>query len=554
MVFEEIKSGELNGPSGGIDLPSFCDLHSASEMGNLSRVKVILSQRGTDINCNEWIGRTPVMWAAGSGHREVVELLVSKGANESIVDRFDNNILHSAGRGGDVEVVQYVLSHDLVDINVRGSCRRTPVMVAAENGHREIVKLLVDKGGDMSLVDEKNDNILHLACLCGQKEVVKYVLSQDIVDINGRGRQTTTPVMLAARNGHKEVVELLVKKGADLSLAYNTPGSNVLHLACFYGHVDVVKYLLSQDTVDVNSRGRYKQTPMMRAAKNGHKEVVELLVKKGADLSLAYNADGSNVLHLACVNGHVDVVKYLLSQDTVNINSRGWRKRTPMMRAAEEGYKEVVELLVSKGADASLVDKRGNNLLHLACQRGQMELVKYIVSQDMVDINRRGLKKRSPVMIAAESGHKEVVELLVNKGADASLMDKKGNNILHLACQMGHVEVVKYVLSQDIVDINSRGWKTKTPMMMAAEEGHKEVVELLLNKGTDPSLVDKRGNNILHLACQNGQMEVVKYIVSKVIVDVNAKNKRRKTAANIASSQGREDLIDLLVSHGAHMS
>ncbi|XP_046346164.2 ankyrin repeat domain-containing protein 50-like [Haliotis rufescens] len=389
-------------------------------MGDLSRVEVILSQGGTDINCKDKIGRTPVMWAAGNGHKEVVELLVSKGAKVSIVDRCGNSILHSAGRGGDVEVVQYVLSHDMVDINGRGSCRRTPVMLAAEKGHIAIVKLLVDKGGDMSLVDKRHENILHLACLCGQIEVVKYVLSQDIVDINSRGRKRKTPVMLAARNGHKEVVELLVKKGADLSLAYNAAGSNVLHVACFKGHVDVVKYLLSQDTVDVNSRGWKKRTPMMRAAEKGHKEIVELLVNKGADLSLAYNTAGSNVLHLACFNGHVDVVKYLLSQDTLNVNSRGLMKRTPMMRAAEKGHKEVVELLVSKGADASLVDKSGNNILHLACQRGQMEVVKYIVSKVIVDVNAKNKKRKTAANIASSQGRGDLMDLLVSHGAHMS--------------------------------------------------------------------------------------------------------------------------------------
>ncbi|XP_048257852.1 ankyrin repeat domain-containing protein 50-like [Haliotis rufescens] len=403
-----------------LEVPSSCDLHSASEEGDLSRVEVILSQGGTDINCKDKIGRTPVMWAAGNGHKEVVELLVSKGAKVSIVDRFGNNILHSAGRGGDVEVVQYVLSHDMVDINGRGSCRRTPVMLAAEKGHIEIVKLLVDKGGDMSLVDKGHENILHLACLCGQIEVVKYVLSQDIVDINCRGRKTKTPVMLAARNGHKEVVEILVKKGADLSLAYNAAGSNVLHLACFNGHVDVVKYLLSQGTVNINSRGWRKRTPVMRAAGNGQKEVVELLVKQGADLSLAYNTAGSNVLHLACFKGHVDVVKYLLSQDIVDINSRGLKKRTPVMLAAEKGHKEVVELLVNKGADASLVDNRGNNILHLACLMGQMEVVKYIVSKVIVDVNAKNKKRKTAANIASSQGRGDLMDLLVSHGAHTS--------------------------------------------------------------------------------------------------------------------------------------
>ncbi|XP_046343367.2 serine/threonine-protein phosphatase 6 regulatory ankyrin repeat subunit C-like [Haliotis rufescens] len=198
----------------------------------------------------------------------------------------------------------------------------------------------------------------------------------------------------------------------------------------------------------------------------------------------------------------------------VDINGRGSCRRTPVMLAAEKGHIEIVKLLVDKGGDMSLVDKGHDNILHLACLCGQIEVVKYVLSQDIVDINSRGRKRKTPVMLAATNGHKQV----------------------------------------NTVEINSRGYKKRTPMMWAALKGHKEVLELLVNNRADASLVDKSGNNILHLACQRGRMEVVKYIVSKVIVDVNAKNKKRETAANIASSQGRGDMKDLLVSHGAYMS
>ncbi|XP_046570765.1 ankyrin repeat domain-containing protein 50-like, partial [Haliotis rubra] len=311
-----------------------CELLRASKSGNLPKVKLILSQGRLDMNCKDCIGRTPVMRAAGKGHREVVKLLVSKGANISLVDRFDINTLHSACLGGDVEVVKYVLSQNMLDINSRVQCGRTAVMLAAEHGHKDVVELLVDKEASVSLVDETGDNVLHCACRGGDVEVVKYILSKNRVDIDRRGSKKMTPIMVARHCGHKEVVELLVSKTADGSLKYYNH-KTMLHSACWEGNMEVVKYVLSQNIVDINSR-RWKKTPVMVAADRGHTELVEVLVENGAKLSLVCD-DGSNILHLACKGGHLEMVKYVLSLNAVDINSRGWKKKTSVMIAGGVG-------------------------------------------------------------------------------------------------------------------------------------------------------------------------------------------------------------------------
>ncbi|XP_067661916.1 putative ankyrin repeat protein RF_0381 [Haliotis asinina] len=404
----------------------------------------------------------------------------------SLVDRFGINILHSACLGGDVKVVKYVLSQNMLDINSREQCGRTAVMLAAENGHKDVVELLVEKGADLSLVDETADNVLHCACRGGDAGVVKYILSKNRVDIDRRGLHELTPIMMARRCKHREVVELLLSKRADGSLRYYNH-INMLLSACREGDVEVVKFVLSQNIVDVDSRGHRKKTPVLLAAEYGHKEVVELLVENGADLSLAY-ASGSNSLHVACSRGRLKVVKYIISQNIVDINCRGLGKKTAAMFAAACGHKEVVELLFENGADLSLACGTGSNILHSACSRGRLEVVKYILSQNIVDINSRGGSKKTPAMTAAQYGHKEVVELLVENGADLSLVCCRGINILHLACSKGHLEVVKYVISQNIVNINSRGGiQNMTPVMMAAKSGHEDVIEFLVSRGADVS-------------------------------------------------------------------
>ncbi|XP_067678573.1 ankyrin-1-like [Haliotis asinina] len=526
-----------------------CELNSASKTGDIRKVKEILSQGHVDIDCKGRIGRTPVMWAAGEGHKEVVDLLMSRGANLSITDGFGLTILHSACLGGDVDLVKNVISQNMLDINGRVHCGRTAVMMAAENRHRDVVKLLVDKGADVSVVDETGDNIIHCACRGGDVGVVKYILSKSMVDVDRRGSNKMTPIMVAKNYKHREVVDLLVSKWPDGSLKYYKHRS-ILQSACQKGNIDMVKFILSQNTVSINTGWKATITPIMIAAEMGHKEVVKLLVSSGADVSLADNK-GDNILHYTCQGGHTEIVKYILSQNMSDINSRGFQKMSPLMRAALMGHREVMKLLVSKGADVLQLDQGGDNILHYACQGGHIETVEYILSQNMSDINSRGFQKMSPLMRAALMGHREVMKLLVSKGADVLQLDQGGDNILHYACQGGHIETVEYILSQNMSDINSRGFQKMSPLMRAALMGHREVMKLLVSKGADVLQLDQGGDNILHYACRRGHIETVEYILSQNMLDINSRGFQKMNPLMNAALMGHREVIKLLVSKGA---
>ncbi|XP_048247501.1 inversin-A-like [Haliotis rufescens] len=154
-------------------------------------------------------------------------------------------------------------------------------------------------------------------------------------------------------------------------------------------------------------------------------------------------------------------------------------------------------------------------------------------------------------MLGARRGHREVVEFLISKGADVSLVDVHGNNFLHWACCGGDVEMVKFILSQKMADINSRGVSNMTPVMWAAYRGHSEVVEFLMCEGADVSLVDVNGNNILHWACEGGDAQIVKFVLSLDKMDIDARNEKGQTAADFARLWGHHKVVDVLVSRCA---
>lgn len=114
---------------------------------------------------------------------------------------------------------------------------------------------------------------------------------------------------------------------------------------------------------------------------------------------------------------------------------------------ATRGQRDIFDLLLAHKADLLLVDDTGNNILHIACTGGHMELVNYVLKQNIVDINSRKPDGRTSAMITASAGHKDVLTLLVTEGADLTLVTGERRNILHIAFQRKHMELVKYISS-----------------------------------------------------------------------------------------------------------
>ncbi|XP_046582741.1 fibronectin type 3 and ankyrin repeat domains protein 1-like isoform X3 [Haliotis rubra] len=190
--------------------------------------------------------------------------------------------------------------------------------------------------------------------------------------------------------------------------------------------------------------------------------------------------------------------------------------------------------------------------LYSASKDGDLETVKRILAAGHVDINTRGFYSLTPVMEAAWWGRSDVVEFLVGRGADVSLVDSTSNNVLYYACIGGDLETVKLIVSWNVLDINSRGDYSRTPVMKAARNGHSDVVEFLVGRGADVSLVDRFGDNVLHSACIGGDLETVKLIVSHKVVDVNARNNNGETAVYLARLLGHQRVVEYLVSRGGH--
>lgn len=289
-----------------------------------------------------------------------------------------------------------------------------------------------------------NDTELHLAAQRGDVGAVRLILGEidaqmvrtvsaaefdaEVAEIrtavvNEVNELGETALFTAAEKGHTDVVkELLPYTTKDGIRMKNRSGFDPLHVAASQGHRAIVQILLDHDPELSKTVGQSNATPLISAATRGHVAVVHELLSKDPSLLEMPRSNGKNALHLAARQGHVEIVRALLEKDPQLARRTDKKGQTALHMAVKGVSREVVKLLLQ--ADAAIVmlpDRFGNTALHVATRKKRAEIVNELLCLRDTNVNALTRDHKTAVDIAEglplSEESTEIKDVLARKGA-----------------------------------------------------------------------------------------------------------------------------------------
>jgi ankyrin repeat protein len=233
--------------------------------------------------------------------------MIEAGADVDAKNASGVTVLFLASENGHTEIVRLLLEAG-ADASAANPDGATPLIVASQNGHIEIVRLLLEAKAEVNAAHETGATPLFAASQNGHTEIVRLLLEAGS-NVNAAGPDGVASLYRASINGHLEIVRLLLEAGADASAA-GSDGVTPLLAASIEGHLEIVRLLLGAKA-EVNAAHETGTTPLWWASAKGHPDIARLLLKAGADANAARNADGVTPLDIAVENGHTQTIKVL---------------------------------------------------------------------------------------------------------------------------------------------------------------------------------------------------------------------------------------------------
>ncbi len=555
--------------------------------------------------------------AAQSGDFETMRTLLREGVDVNGAQGDGMTALHWAALRGDLEAAEMLLQ---ADANVKARTRLgayTPLILAAEGGHGDVVDALLRAGADPNAATSTGATPLMLAAASGSVPSVRALLDRG-ADPNAReAERSETALMFAAARDRADAIRILIERGADVALATNLVNVPELDKKA----EDALRERLSRlkkeraqaagteepkaeakpergKTVasklfgwmvpdkekkkEPESTGRRRRTSygelvgmqggltaLLFAARQGNVDAVRALLEKGAGVNQVSEASKTSPLLIAVMNGHFDLAKELLDRGADPKLSNEPAGVTPLYATINLWYAphtsypqprahlkqslthlDLVKALLDAGADPNV--------------RLKQKIWFSAYNFDQSGIDETGA---TPFWRAAYGSDVPAMRLLKSYGADPSLATRKPPERPRIADQQGRE--IKDVSGVPPVPV---GGPAVTPLHAASGAGYGEgfaanehrnhpagflpAVQYLVEEcGANVNARDHEGNTPLHNAAARGDVEMIRYLISKG-ADVKAVNREGQTTADMANGpvqriQPFPEALELLVSLGA---
>ncbi|XP_030388129.1 E3 ubiquitin-protein ligase mind-bomb isoform X2 [Scaptodrosophila lebanonensis] len=295
----------------------------------------------------------------------------------------------------------------------------TALQAASQNGHIEVIQVLLRHNVDVEIEDKDGDRAVHHAAF-GDEAAVIEILSKAGADLNARNKRRQTSLHIAVNKGHLNVVKTLLTLGCHPSLQ-DSEGDTPLHDAISKEHDEMLSMLLDFGA-DITLNNNNGFNALHHAALKGNPSAMKILLTKTNRPWIVEEKkdDGYTALHLAALNNHVEIAELLVHMGKANMDRQNVNLQTALHLAVERQHVQIVKLLVQEGADLNIPDKDGDTPLHEALRHHTLSQLKQL--QDVEGFGKllMGLRNANNKKASAS-----IACFLAANGADLTLKNRK---------------------------------------------------------------------------------------------------------------------------------
>lgn len=442
-------------------------LYWAVRYGFKEMVELLITEGKADVHQQRKLGLfSPIVLASALGHAEITEVLLQNGANVNIKVSSGFTPLHYAAMEGNTETAR-VLIRQGAYVDTENDAGDSPLLVAVKAKQSTMVDLLTRNGAELELRNKEGKTVWDYAMKTLSTEFFVELVSI-YKRLNGLTSKLTfaqgkTPLHKAALTDDYEKLECLFSLGAVPDVT-DEGGNTFLHLAARENCITVLKTFYER--VDVNCQNSEGDTPLHLASNFGHREAVDILLKK-SQVGLV-NDDGETALHTACKSrlASAELVDVIL--DTIAkahnwslVSSTDKNGNTALHIAARSTRYEIFPVL--KQVNPHLKNNQGDCAQHVVVRVGQRDVLdEYLkVFRRAIQIDQPNRRGDTVLHIAARQCSPDMVELLIDSGADLTAKNNKGNTPVHeliLASAVDRENTSDYLVTLDAIHDNVIYW------------------------------------------------------------------------------------------------
>ncbi|XP_046739305.1 rabankyrin-5 isoform X1 [Diprion similis] len=511
-------------------------LHSSIAEENEALFDLLINTPGINLDVLTNEGHTALSFSLNTENllKSYAEKLLSKGAVPNpVYTTTKDTLLHILAREGKEDAALFLIEYPIKNLSVQNSEGYTILHEACKAGLENLTRALVKRNMPTDVVTLLHgDAPIHLAISKQHHGVLMALLEAEQANfqLNLKDGEGETPLSLAIKTPLKkgrEIVAALIKAGADINQV-NEKGLTLLHQAILKEDSATAIFLL-ENGADMNIKTRDGETPLQLCVHCRLGEVVEALCRRGVDTSIGsplWDALDSQQEDTASV-----LVAHGADTDCWGPGPEGCLQ-TLLHRAIDENKETIAQFLIRSGCDLNSPRRPGKD-------GGGEE------SKDNC----------SPLHLCCQWGLEQVVQTLVEHGANVNSRDADEKTPVHVAIQNHHAQIICLLLCHPQIDLSLRDKRGLTPFATALTvRNHKAAQVILERLPTAAEQVDNKGRNFLHKAIQQNDLESVLFLLS-IQVDVNSRvqDMTQTPPLHLAAESGNEMLVRSLVLAGARI-